>query len=127
MERPVNPSVPFTKATAFLDPSFSLSHPDSLSKAPAQVSLSDFYYSPHCLDLLAHESLHDISKVLTVQKTELISSLQRKRKPCIFSNIFPLSISNNRDEKSKEVIIRLHPQEGSCVHPQTPQTNQEND
>ncbi|XP_059788906.1 complement receptor type 1 [Balaenoptera ricei] len=33
---------------------------------------------------------------------------------------------NNTDEKLKEAVIHLHPQEGSGVHPHTLQTNQEN-
>ncbi|XP_027631896.1 complement receptor type 1 isoform X1 [Tupaia chinensis] len=33
---------------------------------------------------------------------------------------------NNTKGKYKEVMIHLHPQEGSCVHPQTLPTNQEN-
>lgn len=37
----------------------------------------------------------------------------------------PWPISNNTDEKSKEVIIHLHPQEGSYVHAQSLLTNQE--
>ncbi|XP_057364008.1 uncharacterized protein LOC130684966 isoform X4 [Manis pentadactyla] len=35
-------------------------------------------------------------------------------------------LSNDTDEKSKEGIIHLHPQESNHLHPQTLQTNQEN-
>uniref|UniRef100_I3NHR2 Complement component receptor 1-like protein n=1 Tax=Ictidomys tridecemlineatus TaxID=43179 RepID=I3NHR2_ICTTR len=40
--------------------------------------------------------------------------------------IFKCKKGSNPDEKCKEVNISLHPQEGSCVHPQTPLTRQEN-
>ncbi|XP_045392075.1 complement receptor type 1 isoform X2 [Lemur catta] len=44
----------------------------------------------------------------------------------VFSWIIPKHRKGNKtDEKSKEVIIQLHPQKGNCDHPQSLQTNQE--